>query len=74
MGWHHWYGWWWFWVFWVVFIGLIIWLFVRPTPGRTRVGDLEDTPENILKRRYARGEIDKAEYDRRLSDINRKAS
>lgn len=31
----------------------------------------EDPPEAILKRRYARGEIDRDEYDRRLSDLRK---
>jgi len=28
-------------------------------------------PEEILKQRYARGEIEKEEYDRRLADLRR---
>lgn len=30
-----------------------------------------DSPEEILKRRYARGEIDRDEYERRLNDLRR---
>jgi len=30
-----------------------------------------DSPEEILKRRYASGEIDRAEYDRRLADLRK---
>ena len=35
------------------------------------MGKRQDSPEQILKRRYAAGEIDKEEYDRRLSDLRR---
>lgn len=31
----------------------------------------EDSPETILKRRYARGEVDREEYERRLADLRR---
>jgi putative membrane protein len=31
----------------------------------------EETPEQILKRRYAKGEIDREEYQRRLDDLRR---
>lgn len=31
----------------------------------------EETPEEILKRRYARGEIEREDYQRRLEDLRR---
>lgn len=39
-----------------------------------RSGDAErklDSPQEILRRRYARGEIDHEEYSRRLRDLRR---
>jgi len=59
------------WIFWVLLIVLIVWLLVRAASGRPTKGDSQDSPEQILKRRYARGEIDKEEYERRLSDLRR---
>jgi uncharacterized membrane protein len=38
------------------------------TPGSGRG---EDSPETILKRRYARGEIDRDEYEHRLNDLRK---
>lgn len=58
------------WLFWVLFIVLVVWLIVRTASGRP-TGTHQDSPEQILKRRYARGEIDKEEYERRLSDLRR---
>src|SRR2546430_11221181 len=49
-------------LFWVVLIGLGAWLVVALLP-RVRSGGSE-TPEEILDRRYARGELDTEEYRR----------
>lgn len=48
-------------VFWLAFLGLIVWGVMRltaPRPDRT-----EETALEILKRRYARGEITRAEFE-----------
>ncbi|MEO8520182.1 MAG: SHOCT domain-containing protein [Acidobacteriota bacterium] len=31
----------------------------------------EDSPEAILKRRYAHGDVDREEYERRLADLRK---
>lgn len=49
-------------------LGAVVWLvviFVRGLSGR-RSGDGAERPDEILARRYARGEIDEDEYHRRL--------
>lgn len=54
---------------WIIFIGLIgllIYLLVRSAKGSDR--PLE-TPLDILKKRYARGEIMKEDFDRMKKDI-----
>lgn len=60
------------WLWWVLAIGLVVvvaWAVVRST-SRTRGGnDTAESPQDILKRRYARGEIDKDEYEKRLQDL-----
>ena len=64
-----------FWpLIWLVVIVVVVWVAARAIGGRSRVGSgslRDDSPEAILKRRYARGEIDREEYDRRLSDVRR---
>lgn len=58
-------------VFWVVIIALVIWVVKRftHTPGDTR-SDLRDSPLDILKRRYARGDISKEDYERMKDELS----
>ena len=64
------YGWMWFMpVFMVAFWGLIIWAVVALVQGLSQTGgfrgasDQQDSALEILKRRYARGEIGKEEFE-----------
>ncbi len=57
---------------WVAVIGVVVlavWLLA--SRGRGAVPGSEESPETILKRRYARGEIDRDEYMRRLDDLRK---
>lgn len=61
------------WLFWVVLIALAVILLVRllaPARGGA-AGRSPDSPVDILKRRYARGEIRREEYERKLADLTR---
>jgi len=52
-------------LFWLVLLGLIIWAVVRLLPvgsGSSGTRATEDSPEEILDRRFARGEIDLETY------------
>jgi putative membrane protein len=63
---------WWMAVWWILGLAvmvLLVWIVARAAAGPVERAD--DSPEQILKRRYARGEIDREEYDRRLTDIRR---
>lgn len=64
-------GWWMalWWLFGLAVVVLLVWLIAKTASGAP--GRADDTPEQILKRRYARGEIDREEYERRLTDIRR---
>ena len=63
---------WWMVLWWLVGI-LVLVLLVRLVAGSTGGFSRRDdeTPEQILKRRYAKGEIDSEEYQRRLADLRR---
>ena len=68
------YGGWLAWFFWIVILALVVLVFVRlfsPSRYVRRGGSDADDPEVILKRRYARGEIGKEEYDKKLADLRR---
>ena len=64
-------GWWmpFGWLLGLAVLVLLAWFIARAAAGFP--GRSEDTPEQILKRRYAKGEIDREEFDRRLTDIRR---
>lgn len=51
--------------FWVLLLGLIVWLVVRLLPSADRRGaePRTDSPEDILDRRFALGEIDEQTYN-----------
>jgi len=59
------------WIFWILLIVLIVWA-VKAAIG-TGTGninsDSNESPLGILKKRYARGEIDEAEYERRRKEL-----
>jgi putative membrane protein len=68
--WHMW-GMWWFWLLVVAVIGVVIWLLAR-NAGRRNPGDSGgESPEQTLKQRYARGEIDEQEYQHKLRQLER---
>ncbi len=60
-------------ILWIVIIGLIIWAVVALVGGSTESrgpGSLKrDSALEILKSRYARGEINKKEYDEKKKDL-----
>jgi len=57
------------WLFGLALLAVFIWLL--SSASRRGGGDSGESPEAILKRRYARGEIDREEYQRRLEDLRR---
>lgn len=57
-------------IWWVIWMIFIIWTFATPwdIPGqRTK----KETPLNILKKRYANGEISKEEYNSISEDLQK---
>jgi len=55
-------------IFWVLIILLILY-FARQIAGSSRGGIEDRSAEEILKKRYAKGEISKEEFDRMKEDI-----
>jgi putative membrane protein len=57
---------------WVLLIGLAVWVVWRLT-SVSRAGGLPpgDTAEDVLRRRFAAGEIDAEEYERRMTVLRK---
>lgn len=64
-------GMWFGWIFWIVIIGLIAYLIIRLTNQKNNNQSIKsnENPLDLLKKRYARGEISKEEFDKIKSDI-----
>jgi putative membrane protein len=61
------------WLWWLVGLGallLFVWAVAR-TAGSSGSRGSEESPEAVLKRRYARGEMDDQEYERRLGNLRK---
>ncbi len=62
-------------IFFILFWGLVIWGIVALVRGLSRPGGSEsasgrsDSALEVLKKRYARGEIDKKEYEEKKKDL-----
>lgn len=60
-------------VFWVLVIWLAVYLIRGHSKGRHGCGhdmnNKDNTPLNILKERYAKGEIDKKEFEEKKKDL-----
>lgn len=68
-GWHGWLmGW--MWIIWIIIVVLVIWFIARGAGGGAAI-QMGESPEQILKRRYASGEINREDYERMLNDIRR---
>ena len=59
-------------VIWLVIIGLLVWVAVRAMSHRTHSVDPADSAEDLLRRRFAAGEIDEEEYTKRSEVLRRR--
>ena len=64
-------GMWFGWVFWIVIIVLVVYLVVRLTNQKTGNQNIQsnESPLDVLKKRYARGEITKEEFESMKNDL-----
>ncbi len=58
---------------WVIWIGIIVAIVLLGkgyfNPGKRESGSTGESPVDVLKKRYARGEISKEEFEEKKSDI-----
>jgi putative membrane protein len=72
---HNWFwggGMWFGWIFWVGIIALIIYLIINQGNKNRQINmppPYTETPLDILKKRYAKGEITKEQFDQMKKDI-----
>lgn len=58
------------WIFFVIIIAVIAYFVTQTLRTKTRGPMPHETPLDILKRRYAQGEITKEDYDKMKKDID----
>jgi putative membrane protein len=61
----------WMWIFWIFMVFLIVWAVRGPLATNRSRDESSPSAEEILKRRYARGELGKEEYERKLEDLRK---
>ena len=57
------------WLIVLVLVGVGIYFLLQVAKSKGSDGATIETPLDILKKRYARGEIDKEEFDRKKKDL-----
>lgn len=62
-------GMWFWWILVVAVVLAVVWLAV--SYSRRGNGGPGESPEQILKRRFAKGEIDREEYERTLTELRK---
>ncbi len=70
--WHDmgWGGMWFGWLFWLIIIGLVVYAIIRATTSKQNQSQTSnETALDILKKRYANGEIDKVQFEEMKKDL-----
>ena len=57
------------WLILLIVIGILIYFVLQASKSKGFTGSTTETPLDILKKRYAKGEITKEEFDRMKADI-----
>ena len=59
------------WLLWIVLLVVIVWLLKSVFSGRDSSGKTGKSALEILEERYARGEIDREEFEHKKKDLTR---
>ncbi|MGV7223308.1 MAG: SHOCT domain-containing protein [Nitrospinales bacterium] len=57
------------WLIVLVLVGVVIYFLLQSSKSKGSAVSTTETPLDILKKRYAKGEIDKEEFDRKKEDL-----
>ena len=58
-------------IWWILIVGAVVAVIWFVTSSFRRGAGSEESPEQALKRRYAKGEIDRETYERMLGDLRK---
>ncbi len=59
------------WLFWIVILVLLVWFVTALARRSENSADRPKSAREILDERYARGEIDREEYEQKRADLER---
>ncbi|MFO7790216.1 MAG: SHOCT domain-containing protein [Bacteroidota bacterium] len=59
----------WGWIIGLILLIVVIWVIAKMVKGNNQIQESNKTPLDILKERYAKGEIDKEEFEERKKDL-----
>ena len=57
------------WLILLILVGVVIYFLIQTSKSKVSDGSTMETTLDILKKRYAKGEIDKGEFDRMKNDL-----
>ncbi len=61
------------WIFWILLLVILVWIVkVAMTDASSKKTTEDDSPLEILKKRYARGDIEEDEFIRRRKELEKK--
>lgn len=61
------------WIFWILLFVILVWVVKAAMPSSgSKSSSTAESPLEILKKRYARGEIEEDEYIRRRNELEKK--
>ena len=57
------------WILFLIILGVAIYFIVQSTKSKNVSGQSQETPLDVIKKRYAKGEITKEEFDRMKKEL-----
>lgn len=57
------------WLFALVLVGVVVYFLLQVAKSKGAEGSIKESALDILKKRYAKGDIDKEEFERKRKDL-----